>query len=44
MKRITNKLALTTQFDFSDSYGSKEVWEGDLGLLSVGIKYAINND
>jgi hypothetical protein len=22
----------------------KEVWEGDLGLLSIGIKYAMNND
>lgn len=42
MKRITNALALTAQFDFSDAYGSKEVWESDLGVLNLGVKYALN--
>jgi opacity protein-like surface antigen len=41
--KLTDKLVLTLQFDFSDPYGSKDVWEGDLGLLNAGIKYLLNN-
>jgi len=40
--RLSDKLVFTLQFDFSDPYGSKDVWEGDLGLLNAGIKYKIN--
>jgi len=41
--KLTDKVVFTLQFDFSDPYGSKDVWEGDLGLLNAGIKYSINN-
>lgn len=41
--KLTEKIVFTLQFDFSDPYGSKDVWEGDLGLLNAGIKYSINN-
>ena len=40
--RLSEKIVFTLQFDFSDPYGSKDVWEGDLGLLNAGIKYKIN--
>jgi opacity protein-like surface antigen len=40
--KLTDKVVFTLQFDFSDPYGSKDVWEGDLGLLNAGIKYKIN--
>lgn len=40
--KLTDKLVFTLQFDFSDPYGSKDVWEGDLGLLNAGIKYKIS--
>lgn len=40
--RLTDKVAFTLQFDFSDPYGSEDVWEGDLGLLNAGIKYSLN--
>jgi opacity protein-like surface antigen len=40
--KLTDKLVFTLQFDFSDPYGSKDVWEGDLGLLNAGIKYSLN--
>ncbi len=40
--RLSEKVVFTLQFDFSDPYGSKDVWEGDLGLLNVGIKYSLN--
>ena len=42
-QKLTEKIVFTLQFDFSDPYGSKDVWEGDLGLLNAGIKYSINN-
>jgi opacity protein-like surface antigen len=41
-QKLTEKIVFTLQFDFSDPYGSKDVWEGDLGLLNAGIKYKIN--
>ena len=41
--KLTEKIVFTLQFDFSDPYGSKDVWEGDLGLLNAGIKYSLNN-
>jgi len=41
--KLTDKVVFTLQFDFSDPYGSKYVWEGDLGLLNAGIKYSLNN-
>jgi len=41
--RLSEKIVFTLQFDFSDPYGSKDVWEGDLGLLNAGIKYSLNN-
>ena len=41
--KLTDKVVFTLQFDFSDPYGSKDVWEGDLGLLNAGIKYLLNN-
>ena len=41
--KLTDKVVFTLQFDFSDPYGSKDVWEGDLGLLNAGIKYSLNN-
>lgn len=40
--RLSKKVVFTLQFDFSDPYGSKDVWEGDLGLLNAGIKYSLN--
>ncbi len=40
--RVSEKVVFTLQFDFSDPYGSKDVWEGDLGLLNAGIKYSLN--
>jgi opacity protein-like surface antigen len=40
--KLTEKIVFTLQFDFSDPYGSKDVWEGDLGLLNAGIKYKMN--
>ena len=40
--KLTDKVVFTLQFDFSDPYGSKDVWEGDLGLLNAGIKYSLN--
>jgi hypothetical protein len=33
-------MTLTAQFDFSDAYGSEDVWTGDLGLLNLGVKYS----
>jgi opacity protein-like surface antigen len=42
-QKLTEKIVFTLQFDFSDPYGSKDVWEGDLGLLNAGIKYSLNN-
>lgn len=42
-KKVSENLVLSAQFDFSDSYGKKEVWTGDLGLLHVGIRYSIDN-
>ena len=41
--KLTEKIVFTLQFDFSDPYGSKDVWEGDLGLLTAGIKYSLNH-
>ena len=41
--RLSEKIVFTLQFDFSDPYGSKDVWEGDLGLLNAGIKYSLNH-
>ncbi len=41
--KLTEKIVFTLQFDFSDPYGSKDVWEGDLGLLNAGIKYSLNH-
>lgn len=40
--KLTDKVVFTLQFDFSDPYGSEDVWEGDLGLLNFGVKYSIN--
>jgi opacity protein-like surface antigen len=42
-QKLSDRLTLTVQFDFSDAYGSKDVWEGDLGLLNIGVKYNLNN-
>ena len=42
-QKLTEKIVFTLQFDFSDPYGSKDVWEGDLGLLNAGIKYSLNH-
>jgi opacity protein-like surface antigen len=42
-RKLTEKVVFTLQFDFSDPYGSKDVWEGDLGLLNAGIKYSLNH-
>lgn len=33
----------TLQFDVSDAYGSAEVWNGGLGLLSIGVLYALDD-
>jgi opacity protein-like surface antigen len=41
--RLTEKVVFTLQFDFSDAYGSEDVWTGDLGLLNAGIKYSLNS-
>jgi len=41
--KLTDKVVFTLQFDFSDPYGSKDVWEGDLVLLNAGIKYSLNH-
>jgi hypothetical protein len=41
--RLTEKVVFTVQFDFSDPYGSEDVWMGDLGLLNAGIKYSLNS-
>jgi len=41
--RLSEKVVFTLQFDFSDPYGSNDVWEGDLGLLNAGIKYSLNH-
>jgi opacity protein-like surface antigen len=41
--RLTEKVVFTLQFDFSDPYGSEDVWTGDLGLLNAGIKYSLNS-
>jgi opacity protein-like surface antigen len=41
-QKLSEKIVFTLQFDFSDPYGSKDVWEGDLGLLNAGIKYKMN--
>jgi hypothetical protein len=41
--RLTEKVVFTLQFDFSDPYGSEDVWTGDLGLLNAGIKYSFNS-
>ena len=35
--RVGNKAILTMQFDFSDPYGSENVWSGDMGLLNIGV-------
>jgi hypothetical protein len=37
-------LIWSTMVNFTgiSTYGSKDVWEGDLGLLNAGIKYKIN--
>ncbi len=43
-RQITNNIVLSAQFDFSDSYGKKEVWTGDLGLLHIGIRYLFNKN
>jgi hypothetical protein len=40
--KLTDKVVFTSQFDFSDPYGSEDVWEGDLGLLNLGVMYSIN--
>jgi opacity protein-like surface antigen len=40
--KLTDKVVFTLQFDFSDPYGSEDVWEGDLGLLNLGVMYSIN--
>lgn len=42
-KNISEKIVFNLQFDFSDPYGSEDVWEGDLGLLNAGIKYSLNH-
>jgi opacity protein-like surface antigen len=42
-KKVSENLVLSAQFDFSDSYGKKEAWTGDLGLLHIGIRYSINS-
>jgi opacity protein-like surface antigen len=41
--KMSTRTSVTTQFDFSDAYGSEDVWTGDLGLLNVGVKYVLNN-
>jgi hypothetical protein len=41
--KLTDKIVFTLQFDFSDPYGSEDVWTGDLGLLNAGIKYSLNS-
>ena len=43
-KKVSENLVLSAQFDFSDSYGKKEVWTGDLGLLHVGIRYSFKSN
>lgn len=40
--KLTYKVSITLQFDFSDPYGNENVWTGDLGLLNAGIKYLFN--
>jgi opacity protein-like surface antigen len=40
---VSAKLAVTAQFDFSDAYGSNDVWTGDLGLLTIGIRYSLTD-
>lgn len=43
-KKVGESLVFSAQFDFSDSYGKKDVWTGDLGLLHVGISYSFNRN
>jgi opacity protein-like surface antigen len=38
--KLSDKLKVTLQFDFSDAYGEKKVWTGDLGLLHAGIRHS----
>jgi opacity protein-like surface antigen len=38
--KVSARMTLTAQFDFSDAYGSEDVWTGDLGLLNLGVKYS----
>lgn len=42
-RQLSGRVMATMQFDFSDPYGSAGVWEGDLGLLNIGIKYALGH-
>jgi opacity protein-like surface antigen len=38
--KVSARMTVTAQFDFSDAYGSEDVWTGDLGLLNLGVKYS----
>ena len=40
--RLAGKTVLTIQFDFSDPYGSEDVWYGDMGLLNIGMKFPLD--
>jgi hypothetical protein len=42
-RQLSSRVMATMQFDFSDPYGSEGVWEGDMGLLNIGIKYAFGH-
>jgi opacity protein-like surface antigen len=41
--KVSANVVVTAQFDFSDAYGSEDVWTGDLGLLNLGVKYSFNS-
>ncbi len=43
-RRVSTRLILMAEADFSDTYGSEDVWAGDIGLLNVGIKYSLNKN
>jgi opacity protein-like surface antigen len=40
--KVSARMTLTAQFDFSDAYGSEDVWTGDLGFLNLGVRYSFN--
>jgi opacity protein-like surface antigen len=41
--KVSANMIVTAQFDFSDPYGSEDVWTGDVGLLNLGVRYSFNN-